>query len=151
MNLTFHEVKIPNGRADRESPAGGLLLVHICVVCAAPLRRFSRGSPSREVMSRNAAAASRSAEQTPHQPLLPPPPPHLPASLPVVSLCSRATPAGGYWVTCHTQVLIYFELELLMQKKKRKVCLFLCVFMHERKKMKERLREGACDRKNSED
>lgn len=81
---------------------------YLCCVCSSP-RWFSHGSPSREVMLRNVAGVSRLAEQTPHQPCLlsfPPllsPPPHLPAFLLLVSLCSKASqlisvPSGWIWL-----------------------------------------------------
>lgn len=50
-----------------ELPAGASLLVRVCAVCSSA-RCFSHGSPSREVMLRNAAKESSLAEQTPHQP-----------------------------------------------------------------------------------
>lgn len=70
------------------------------MVCCS-VRCFGCGSPSREVMLRNVAAVSRLAEHTPHQPCLPPSlyssPSHLPASLLLVSLCSRASQLIPGW------------------------------------------------------
>lgn len=105
-NVTHHElqcsknIKISNC-VDSESPAGGLLLVHICVVFAAPLRWFGHGSPSSGVMLRNVAAVSRLAEQTSHQPCFPPPHLFVQQSITADFCAVRLTLAEGYWVTSY--------------------------------------------------
>lgn len=96
---------VVNYCAISEFPAGVLLLVHICVVLAALLRSFSHGSPSREVVLRNAAGVSGSAEQTPLRPRLPPPPPSSspPCLSPPRLFVQRSVEADfceGHWVTC---------------------------------------------------
>lgn len=116
----------------------------VCCLCWC-----SHGFPSREVMLRNVAGVSRLAAQTPHQPRLPLSPCLL-TSLPLSSssLCALEHRRQLISVPCSWRLLGHMSrmekkkswyILNLNSKCKRKVCLFLCVFMHERK-MKERLR-----------
>lgn len=155
LSILWHELQIfswqesQSNYIDSKSPARGF---GCCVWC------FSCGSPSREVLLRNVATPSRLAEPSPNQPCLPP---LILTSLPFPSssLCAAehhsrflCHPPEGYWVMCHgrgggeTPTWYIFNLNW---KCKRKACLFLSVFMHE-KKIKEGIKR-ACDRKNSQD
>lgn len=149
MNHNFLGGKNPNTKCVEVNPQQA-----VCCSCWC-----SHGFPSREVMLRNVAGVSRLAVQTPHQPRLPLSP-RLLTSLPLSSssLCALEHRRQLISVPCSWRLLGHISrtekkkswyILNLNSKCKRKVCFFLCVFMHERK-MKERLR-GACDRRNSQD